>query len=242
MTVKVVGWLQEPLISRDKVRTLFVEGDMNGLKLVMAGVGVAVIGASYLLAEKPNFAAPGPGTVTASKVGTNPGMVKSGGPLAPASGDKLACFSGGCFWGVEEYFRHIPGVVSTAVGFTGGTVPNPSYELVCTHTTGHAESVLIEFNPNKISYRQLVDDFWKVHDPTTVDRQGPDEGSNYRSAIWTFDDSQQKDALASVAARQSKEKGPIVTKVSPAKPFYLAEDYHQQYDERTGTNSCPIRE
>jgi hypothetical protein len=111
---------------------------MNGLKLVMAGVGVAVIGASYLLAEKPRIAATGPAAATAGKVGTNPGKIKSGGPLNPAPGDKLACFSGGCFWGVEEYFRHVQGVVSTAVGYTGGTVPNPSYELVCSHTTGHA--------------------------------------------------------------------------------------------------------
>jgi peptide-methionine (S)-S-oxide reductase len=215
---------------------------MIGTKFILVAAGSVAVASSFFLATNHSVAASGLNPALAGKVGTDPGAIKEGGGLRPKPGDKLAIFSGGCFWGVENYFRQVPGVVATAVGYTGGTVPHPSYELVCTHTTGHAESVLIEFNPKKISYRTLVDDFWKVHDPTTVDRQGPDEGSNYRSAIWTFDDDQKKDALASIAARQSKEKSRIVTQVNPVKPFYLAEDYHQQYDEKAGTESCPIRQ
>jgi peptide-methionine (S)-S-oxide reductase len=218
---------------------------MKGLKLALAGGGAIVVAVSLMMVSNRGIADSPlqPPLSAAKKLGVDPGHVLEGTPLRAKPGDQLACFSGGCFWGVEEFFRSkVPGVVATAVGFTGGTVPNPSYELVCTHTTGHAESVLVEFNPKKVTYRQLVDDFWKVHDPTTVDRQGPDVGNSYRSAIWTFNDSQKKDALASMAARQSKESGPIVTQVHNAMPFYLAEGYHQQYDEKTGTDSCPVRE
>jgi peptide-methionine (S)-S-oxide reductase len=215
---------------------------MIASKIFLVVVGSAAVATSFFLTANRSMASSTAMAAKSGKVGTDPGMIKEGGDLKPKEGDKLALFSGGCFWGVEEFFRQVPGVVATAVGFTGGTVPHPTYEQVCTHTTGHVESVLIEFDPKKISYRTLVDDFWKVHDPTTVDRQGPDVGNNYRSAIWTFDDTQKKDALASVAARQSQEKGPIVTKIASAKPFYLAEDYHQQYDEKSGTLSCPTRE
>jgi peptide-methionine (S)-S-oxide reductase len=178
--------------------------------------------------------------VTPTGVGTRPGGIGSGQPLKPAPGDELAAFSGGCFWGTENSFRHVPGVVATAVGYTGGHLKNPSYEEVCTHLTGHAETVLVEFNPKKVSYRQLVDDFWNFHDPTTPNQQGPDFGSNYRSAIWVFSQDQMKDAVASMQADQKRENAPIVTEIHPIGPFWLAEDYHQQYDEKNGTNTCPI--
>jgi peptide-methionine (S)-S-oxide reductase len=174
-------------------------------------------------------------------VGTHPGGVGlHKGALTPAPGDRLAAFSAGCFWGSEDAFRHVPGVVATAVGFTGGTVPNPSYEQVCTHTTGHAETVLVEFDPKKVSYGHLLDWFWKIHDPTTVDRQGPDIGDNYRSAIWCYGDDELKEALASKRQTQRQFSSPIVTGVQKAAPFYLAEDYHQQYDQKTGRHSCPV--
>jgi peptide-methionine (S)-S-oxide reductase len=173
------------------------------------------------------------------KVGNDPGGIRSSLQVRPSPGDELAIFSGVCFWGVEDEFRHVPGVVATAVGFTGGTVANPSYELVCTHTTGHAETVLIEFDPKKVTYSELLAKFWQFHDPTTVDRQGPDEGNNYRSAIWTFSAEQAKEAKDSLTADQKKENAPIVTEILPAQPFYLAEEYHQQYDQKTGRHFCP---
>jgi peptide-methionine (S)-S-oxide reductase len=182
-----------------------------------------------------------PGTA-AGKVGTHPGGIGlMKGPLKPAAGDELAAFSAGCFWGVEDAFRQVPGVVATAVGYTGGTVPNPTYEQVCTHTTGHAESVLVEFDPKRISYPKLLSWFWKIHDPTQVDRQGPDIGNSYRSAIWCFSDEQLRQARASESEQAKELKAPIATQISRAKPFYLAEDYHQQYAERTGDHSCPVR-
>src|SRR5262249_27655174 len=142
-----------------------------------------------------------------------------------------AMFGAGCFWGVEERFRQTPGVVSTAVGFSGGHTENPSYKDVCTDKTGHAEVVLVEFDPAKTSYEQMLDVFWKGHNPTQMNRQGPDYGTQYRSAIFFFTPEQEK------LARESKEKletskrhkKPIATTIEPAKPFFKAEDYHQQY-------------
>jgi peptide-methionine (S)-S-oxide reductase len=179
----------------------------------------------------------GPGLTSA--VGSRPGGIGIKDKLAPEPGHQLAAFSGGCFWGTENYFRHIKGVVATAVGYTGGAIPNPTYELVCTHTTGHAETVLLEFDPKVVTYKQLVQDFWDAHDPTTLNRQGPDQGTNYRSAIWTFSPEQAAIAKASLQADQKKETSPIVTEIHPLTKFWLAEDYHQQYDEKTGTNTCP---
>ena len=182
-----------------------------------------------------------PGGVKPLKVGTRPGNVSANArtPLSPKAGDELAEFSGGCFWGTEEAFRKVPGVVSTAVGYTGGHTKNPTYEEVCTHTTGHAETVLVEFDPKRVSYGKLVDYFWAIHDPAQADGQGPNLGDNYRSAIWTFGLAQQKEAAASLAAEEKKENEKFVTTVKSAETFWLAEGYHQQYDEKTGTNSCP---
>jgi peptide-methionine (S)-S-oxide reductase len=194
--------------------------------------------AFFLLMPSLHAEAKGSGT---GAVGAHPGGIGLPGErgLRPKLGDQLAAFSGGCFWGTENSFRHVAGVVATAVGFTGGSVANPSYEEVCTHTTGHAETVLVEFNPNKVTYKQLLAAFWKMHDPTTVDRQGPDLGDNYRSAIWCYDDKELTEAQASKKAAQKSFSSPVVTQISRAMPFYMAEEYHQQYDEKTGTESCP---
>jgi peptide-methionine (S)-S-oxide reductase len=173
-------------------------------------------------------------------VGTRPGNVGRGTPLTPSGENQLAIFAQGCFWGVEERFRKVPGVVATAVGYTGGDVPSPIYEQVCAHGTGHAESVLIEFDPRRVSYEELLDLFWKTHDPTSGDRQGPDRGRHYRSAIFTSSPKQMKAALTSRAEAQRHLADPITTEIAPAGPFWLAEEYHQQFDEKQGRLSCPL--
>jgi len=153
-----------------------------------------------------------------------------------------ATFAAGCFWGVEDAFRQIKGVTSTAVGYTGGAKVNPSYKDVCTGTTGHAEAVEVEFNPAEVSYLQLLSAFWKSHDPTTLNRQGPDVGTQYRSAIFFHDAEQEAEARDSKAVleKQGVFKRPIVTQILPAAPFYRAEEYHQQYFEKQGIRSCHI--
>jgi peptide-methionine (S)-S-oxide reductase len=171
-------------------------------------------------------------------VGTNPGNAGAGTPLVTAQGHALAAFAEGCFWGSEETFRHVAGVTATAVGYTGGHTKNPTYESVCTHTTGHAETVLVEFDPKRVSYEQLLEVFWRSHDPTQGNRQGPDVGDQYRSAIWTFGDGQAKVARASMASAQKELSSPITTEIAPMPAFWIAEDYHQQYDEKNGGSSC----
>jgi peptide-methionine (S)-S-oxide reductase len=175
------------------------------------------------------------------KVGTDPGHAGAGTPLVPVGHDRLAAFAAGCFWGVEDAFRHVPGVVATAVGYAGGHTRNPTYPEVCTHTTGHAETVLVEYDPTHIPYEQLLRAFWKIHDPTQGDRQGPDIGDSYRSVIFTFTPEQDAAARASLAAEQKTLTDRITTEIRPMKEFYKAEDYHQQYAERTGHHGCPIR-
>jgi peptide methionine sulfoxide reductase msrA/msrB len=151
-----------------------------------------------------------------------------------------ATFAAGCFWGVEEAFRKVKGVVNTRVGYTGGRTKNPTYEDVCTNTTGHAEAIEVEFDPSKITYAELLDVFWKMHDPTTLNRQGPDVGTQYRSAIFTHDGAQEEAAKASKARLDGSEayKGRIVTEITPAGEFYPAEEYHQRYHEKRGGGSC----
>lgn len=173
-------------------------------------------------------------------VGTEPGRAGQGTPLVAGSGRELAAFAEGCFWGSENTFRHVRGVVATAVGYTGGHTANPTYESVCSHTTGHAETVLVEFDPSLVSYEKLLEVFWATHDPTTKNRQGPDVGDQYRSAIFTFSDLQRSAATASVAREQKHYRSSITTQISPMGAFYKAEEYHQQYDEKTGTESCPL--
>jgi peptide-methionine (S)-S-oxide reductase len=154
-----------------------------------------------------------------------------------------ATFAAGCFWGVEATFRQLPGVISTRVGYTGGKTENPTYQQVCTDMTGHAEAVEIEYDPAKISYEKLVDVFWENHDPTQLNRQGPDWGSQYRSAVFFHSPEQEEAALKSKEAleRSGRYRNKIVTQVVPAVAFYLAEDYHQQYLEKRGLATCHIK-
>ncbi len=155
---------------------------------------------------------------------------------------QTATFGAGCFWGVEETFRATPGVVNTAVGYMGGTLEHPTYEDVCTDRTGHAEVVQVEFDPNVVGYQQLLDIFWSNHNPTTIDRQGPDVGSQYRSVIFFHSPEQE------TIAKQSKEQldaskkfpRPIVTEITPASTFWKAEDYHQQYLAKKGLSTCHL--
>ena len=154
-----------------------------------------------------------------------------------------ATFGAGCFWGVEAAFRQVEGVVSTAVGYMGGSLKNPTYKDVCTDTTGHAEAVEVTYDPANVSYEELLKVFWQIHDPTTLNRQGPDVGTQYRSAIFFHGGEQE------AAARASKEKleksgaykRPIVTEIVPAGEFWQAEEYHQQYLEKRGLAHCAIK-
>jgi methionine-S-sulfoxide reductase len=151
-----------------------------------------------------------------------------------------AIFAAGCFWGVQYYFDQVPGVVKTTVGYTGGHTENPTYDEVCTHTTGHAEAVLVEFDPEKVSYATLVKQFFRMHDPTQLNRQGPDVGDNYRSAIFYFNQEQRKDAIQVRNKLQKEKDQQIVTQIESADPFYEAEAYHQKFTERTGMGMCHI--
>jgi peptide-methionine (S)-S-oxide reductase len=157
---------------------------------------------------------------------------------ANLQGMRRATFAAGCFWGVEAAFREIDGVVSTRVGYTGGKSPDPSYEQVCSDNTGHAESVQVWFDPSVVSYSELLDTFWSIHDPTTRDRQGWDFGSQYRSAIFFEDADQERLAISSRDERQNAVARPIVTEIVPASPFYDAEEYHQRYFEKHGGALC----
>jgi peptide-methionine (S)-S-oxide reductase len=153
-------------------------------------------------------------------------------------GMQRAIFAAGCFWGIEAAFREIEGVVATRVGYTGGRTTNPSYEQVCSGTTRHAEAVQVWFDPNVVSYDELLDTFWSIHDPTTRDRQGWDFGSQYRSAIFFHDADQERVAIASRDERQNSVTRPIVSEIVPASSFYDAEDYHQRYYEKHGGAFC----
>ena len=152
----------------------------------------------------------------------------------------LATFGAGCFWGVEVAFRKVPGVNDAAVGYCGGTLENPTYEDVCTGTTGHAEVVEVDFDPEQVAYETLVDLFWQCHDPTTLNRQGPDVGTQYRSAIFFHSPEQQQAAEASRTAAQERISRPIATEITEASTFYRAEGYHQQYLEKRGLGSCHL--
>lgn len=143
-----------------------------------------------------------------------------------------ARFALGCFWHPQTVFDKVEGVTKTIVGYSGGVTENPTYELVCGGTTGHAESIEIEFDENKVSYKELLEIFWKEHDPTTKDRQGPDEGSQYRSVIFYFNDEQKREAERSLKQKQEELMDKIVTEIKPAEEFYPAEEYHQKYFEK----------
>ena len=153
-----------------------------------------------------------------------------------------ATFGAGCFWGVEEEFRKIPGVRSTAVGYSGGTLEHPTYEDVCTDRTGHAEVVEVDYDPQRVSYETLLDAFWNGHNPTQLNRQGPDVGTQYRSVI--FFHSPEQEATARASKERLEKSGrfprPIVTQIVPAEPFWRAEEYHQRYFEKRGGGSCHV--
>ncbi len=149
---------------------------------------------------------------------------------------EVATLAAGCFWGIESAFGKVEGVVETTVGYTGGSVADPSYDQVCSGRTGHAEAVMLKFDPSRVTYEQLLELFWSIHDPTTLNRQGPDVGSQYRSAIFVHDDAQR---AAAESSKQSQDGSgrfarPIVTEIVDAGPFYPAEDYHQKYHEKRG--------
>jgi peptide-methionine (S)-S-oxide reductase len=152
-----------------------------------------------------------------------------------------ATFAAGCFWGVEDAFRQVKGVTDAAAGYTGGTVENPTYREVCGDATGHAEAVQVEFDPAQVSYDELLSVFWRIHDPTTMNRQGPDVGTQYRSAIFFHSPEQEKAARASKAQQDAsgRHRRPVVTEITPASRFWRAEEYHQRYNEKHG-RSCRI--
>jgi len=151
---------------------------------------------------------------------------------------KKATFGAGCFWGVEAAFRQLDGVAKTRVGYAGGELDNPTYEDVCSHKTGHAEVVEVSYDPDQVSYDDLLDVFWGKHDPTQLNRQGWDIGDQYRSVIFVHDEEQRTAAERSKDNEQAAYRKPIVTQIEPASAFYEAEDYHQQYLEKRGRSSC----
>lgn len=163
-------------------------------------------------------------------------------PADPFKQRERATFAAGCFWGVEAVFRKVPGVTDTTVGYTGGRHENPTYEDVCSGLTGHAEAVEVVYDPAQTSYEQLLERFWTCHDPTQLNRQGPDIGSQYRSAIFFHNAEQEQAAGASKQRLEQSERlsRPVVTEITPAGTFYKAEDYHQQYFEKTGQASCHV--
>jgi len=151
-----------------------------------------------------------------------------------------AAFAAGCFWGVEEFFLAVPGVVDAVSGYEGGEVDHPTYEQVCSGSTGHAEAVLVTFDPTRVTFEHLLEEFWRHHDPTTMNRQGPDHGTQYRSAVFVHDEAQATAARASLEEYQVRFKRPIVTEVAQATTFWPAEAYHQRYTERTGRGGCHV--
>ena len=162
--------------------------------------------------------------------------------MANDTENKKAVFAAGCFWGVESTFQQMDGVKSTTVGYIGGKVKNPSYELVCTGITGHAEAVEVEYNPNVVSFEKLLDTFFQLHDPTTLNRQGPDVGTQYRSAAYFSDDEEKKiiESKVNTLNESGKFKSKIVTEIEAISEFYNAEDYHQDYYKKRGIDGCAI--
>jgi peptide-methionine (S)-S-oxide reductase len=167
-------------------------------------------------------------------------LKKTSARIASKKGSAVATFGAGCFWGVESEFRALKGVTATWVGYMGGKTKDPTYKDVCTDATGHAEVVHVEYDPKEIGYDQLLEVFWNGHNPTTMNRQGPDVGTQYRSVIFYHSDAQRLAAEKSKKELETskKWKNPIVTSIEPAKMFYAAEDYHQQYLEKRGQTSC----
>jgi peptide-methionine (S)-S-oxide reductase len=214
---------------------------MYRLALVLA-FPLLIVGALLLL-QNLAWAAPYKPASTLRDTDNNPSSQPTTGPAAQgANMTRKAIFAAGCFWGVEALFRQVEGVTSTQVGYTGGTLAKPTYEDVCSDSTGHAEAVLVEYDPAIVSYDKLLNIFWENHDPTTPNRQGPDFGSQYRSEIFYFDDDQKKVAEASrdALAKSGKYSRPIVTLIEPAQTFWPAEEYHQRYVEKHPGTFCHI--
>jgi peptide-methionine (S)-S-oxide reductase len=161
-------------------------------------------------------------------------------PDAAPPGLAFATFAAGCFWGVEDFFLSVPGVVDVVSGYTGGARRAPTYEQVCSGATGHAEAVLVTYDPDVVTYDHLLEEFWRHHDPTTPNRQGPDVGTQYRSAVFVHDAEQERAARESLARHQERFGRPIVTEVAAATTFWPAEAYHQRYVERTGHGACHV--
>lgn len=153
---------------------------------------------------------------------------------------ETAIFAAGCFWSVEADFRDISGVLDAEVGYTGGTTVNPTYREICTGRSGHAEAVRVKYDAERVSFATLADAFFAMHDPTQLNRQGPDVGSQYRSAIFYADDAQRAEAEAAKERAQTRHARPVVTQIVPAAPFYLAEDYHQRFLEKRGVRTCRV--
>jgi methionine-S-sulfoxide reductase len=154
---------------------------------------------------------------------------------------QVAVFAAGCFWGVQDYFDQIPGVINTRVGYTGGITNNPTYEQVCTGQTNHAEAIEVTFDEDIVSYRTLLEHFFILHDPTQLNRQGPDVGTQYRSAIFTQDEQQMSEANQFIDSIKNKYSSAIVTEISPAEKFFEAEDYHQKFTSKTGRGGCHVK-
>ena len=155
---------------------------------------------------------------------------------------ETAIFAAGCFWGVQNYFDQVPGVLETEVGYIGGHIDQPTYEMVCAHNTGHAEAAKVVYDPTKVTYQTLLEQFFRMHDPTQLNRQGPDIGDNYRSAIFYLDERQKKLAQSKIEElnKPGAYKKPVVTSLEPAGRFWPAEGYHQKYTEKTGIGACHI--
>lgn len=205
---------------------------MKGRLIILTAIGFAASGCfpSLYIAKKPDYSV---------NVGTKPGLAGNGTPIKAKPGNELATFSGGRFWNLESKFRETPGVVATTVGYTGGTEIDPTYRDVQSGQTGHAEAVLVEFDPKKISYEQLLVRYFQIVDPTTKNRQGDDLGYQFRSAIFHHDLKQRNAAAAMVRKLTAETHKRVLTWVAPAEPFWVAEPYYQQYLAKTGALSNP---
>ena len=211
-----------------------------GLAAVSAAAGGALYYAGRSLPEVPAACPPGQPATASMQEGKK--VITSKIAESKSGQVEKAVFGAGCFWGVESTFRALPGVLSTSVGYAGGQLENPTYQDVCNDDTGHAEVVQVEFDPQQISFEQLLDVFFKSHNPTTLNRQGPDFGSQYRSVVFYQSDAQRATAEA---VKQRVDAGgrwgrPVVTQIVPAVKYYPAEEYHQQYNEKRGRTSCHL--
>jgi peptide-methionine (S)-S-oxide reductase len=203
---------------------------------------VAWVGSKMVAAALAGLAACGCSQRGAGGDGTRVDAARAAAHEGEKVNTQKAMFGAGCFWGVEERFRTTPGVVETTVGYAGGKLDNPTYQDVCTDRTGHAEVVLVEYDPQRVTYEQLLDVFWNSHNPTQLNRQGPDVGTQYRSVVFYFSPEQQAAAEASKErlAKSGKYKRPIVTEIAPAAAFWRAEEYHQKYLMKRGKAACAV--